>query len=77
MFVDLCIMERMIVFMGTVISLMFMVMHMRVPHMLMLMQMFVKMLVGVFVLMIVAVLRKGTGSCAAPNSTAAVGLSPA
>ena len=57
MLVGLCIMERMIVLMGTVHSLMFMVMHVRVSHMFMPMQMFVQVLVGVFMLMLVAVFR--------------------
>ena len=54
-------MERMIVLIGTVISLMFIVMHMRIPHMFMPMQMFVQVLVGVFMLMLVAVFRISMG----------------
>ena len=57
MHVNLCIMDRMIVLMCTVHSLMFMVMHVRVPHMFMPMQMFVQVLVGVLMLMLVAVFR--------------------
>jgi hypothetical protein len=53
--VDLCIMAGMIVLMGTVISPVFMVMHMGLCLVFMLMQVLVEMLMGVFMRMLMAV----------------------